>query len=384
MVVTKKWTSALLSLGALLSQNAHAAIELKSFKFLLNFLDQNGKSGKQVYDNSGNEKLTVFEPMVFVVAKADEDTDVSAQFVLDAWTAASDTALDGNTGASGAGIKNQSRVSGQLGYKKGNERKNWSARFGLSSEYDYQSLNFGGTWVDSFAEDNFTLAISPQLYLDQAKDFDLRTQQASGFKGRVIHSLDISGAQVMTENALWQFGYTYIGMNGYLNNITSKVRVLSESTDRFQRQSERLPTDRIRHAIYTKWVHAFSDDVAVHGAYRYYQDDWKIKAHTPEIGVRIALNEGESFLIPSFRYYTQTAAEFYQDVFTTSRALMTSDSDMAHFHSERLGVTYGQGGKEIAPFGLKSTLEWTLGTYYTTRSNDLKYLIVQTGAGLTF
>ena len=373
----------LISLGALYG-HASQAMELSKFKFLLNVFDQNGDQGYQVYDNSGNENLTVVAPMIFVAANVNEDTDVSAQFILDAWTAASDTALDGKTGASGAGIKNQARVAGQLGYKKGNEQNNWSTRLGVSSEYDYQSLNFGGTLVRSFVEDNFTLSISPQIFLDQAKDFDLRTQKTTEFKGRVIHSLDVSGAQLLTESDLLQVGYTYIGMNGYLNNITSKVRVLSEATDPYQRQGERLPSSRTRHAVSSKWVHGFSDDLAVHLAYRYYTDDWKIKAHSPEVGVRMNFHEGDSFLMPSYRYHTQTAAEFHHDFFTSSQALMTSDSDLAHFASHIFGLHYNRGGYDIEKWGYKAELDWNVGAYWTSRNNDMDYLLVQTGVGLAF
>ena len=373
----------LIGLGALCGQ-ASQAMELSKFKFLLNVFDQNGDKGYQVYDNSGNENLTVVAPMIFVAANVNEDTDVSAQFILDAWTAASDTALDGKTGASGAGIKNQARVAGQLGYKKGNEQNNWSTRVGVSSEYDYQSLNFGGTLVRSFAEDNFTLSVSPQIFLDQAKDFDLRTQKTTEFKGRVIHSVDLSGAQLLTESDLLQAGYTYIGMNGYLNNITSKVRVLSEPTDPYKRQGERLPSSRTRHAVNAKWVHGFSDDLAVHASYRYYTDDWKIKAHSPEIGLRMNFNEGDSFLMPTVRYHTQTAASFHQQEFLTTQALMTSDTDLSHFHSFRYGVHFNRGGIEVEKWGYKADLDWTLAGYWTKRSNEMDYMLVQTGVGLSF
>ncbi len=364
--------------------NQASAIELSKFKFILNFYDQEGKSGNQIYDNSGNENLTVFEPTLFVEAKIDAETNISANFVFDTWTAASDTALDGNTGASGSGIKNQSRIGGQLGYKKGNEQNNWSTRLGVSSEYDYQSLNFGGTLLRSYAEDNFTLAITPQLFLDQAKNFNLRTNETTEFKGRVIYSVDLSASQILTVSDLIQFGYTYIGMNGMMNSIASTVKVLDEPVNPFKRQGEKLPSSRQRHAISTKWVHGFSDAIAAHLSYRYYQDSWDITAHTPEIGMRFSLLESDAFLMPTFRYHSQDSARFFKKEFATSEANMTSDGDLAKFTSKRYGLHYSHGGFSVSPFGLKSDMEFTGATYYTDRSNDLSYVIVQTGVGLSF
>lgn len=387
MVVTKKYKSLFVlasSFASSLFPQTASALELSRFKFLLNFFQQEGKSGNQIYDNSGNEKLTVFEPTLFVEAKVDQDTNISANFVFDTWTAASDTALDGNTGASGSGITNQARVSGQIGYRKGNEQNNWSTRIGISSEYDYQSLNFGGTLVRSFAEDNFTLAITPQLFLDQAKNFDLINNKTTDFKGRIIYSLDLSAAQILTVSDIIQFGYTYIGMNGMMNGIASSVKVQDEVVNPKKRQGERLPSSRSRHALSTKWVHGFNDDVAMHLSYRYYQDDWKITAHTPEIGVRFAFNDSDSFLMPTFRYHTQEKAKFFKSQFATREDLMTSDPDLSKFSSKRYGLHYSQSGFSVSPFGFKSDIELTAATYYTKRSIDLSYVIVQTGIGITF
>lgn len=383
MAVIKKTKNLLIIASSLVSQKA-MSLELSKLKFVLNFFDQEGKSGNQIYDNSGNENLTVFEPTLFVEAKVDQETNISANFVFDTWTAASDTALDGNTGASGAGIKNQSRISGQLGYKKGNEQNNWSTRLGVSSEYDYQSLNFGGTILRSFAEDNFTLAITPQLYIDQAKNFDLKNYKTTDFKGRTIYSMDISAAQILTVSDVVQFGYTYIGMNGMMNGIASSVKVQDEILNPYKRQSERLPSDRKRHAVSTKWVHGFSDEMAMHVSYRYYQDDWDISAHTPEIGLRLSFLEADAFLMPSFRYHNQEKAKFFKREFATSEAHMTSDPDLDKFSSKRYGIHYSQGGISVAPFGFKSDMELTGAAYYTDRSNELSYVVLQTGVGLTF
>ena len=109
---------------------------------VFNLYHQNSEEGKQVIDNSGREEVNVLEPMVFVSHQFDENTNIHSHFVFDAWTAASDTRLDANTGASGGeGIKNQSRFSGGIGVSREHDVWTYGVDLGVSTEYDYKSLN---------------------------------------------------------------------------------------------------------------------------------------------------------------------------------------------------------------------------------------------------
>jgi len=360
------------------------AMGLGSVKFLLNHFSQDSDSGDQVYDNTGKEDVTAFEPTLFIVANVDEDTDIKANFVLDTWTAASDTALDGETGASGGGIGNQSRFAGQIGYIKGDELNGHSYNLGISTEYDYRSLSLGGNWTRSFAEDNFTFSVTPQLFLDKAKDFDLENKKEIDFKSRTIWSLDLTGTQLLSPTDLIQFGYTHIQMNGMLNSIAGTVRVDTETTDLFGRQSEKMPSKRIRHALHSKWVHSLSQSSAFHLSYRYYQDDWDIKAHTLEWGPRFSFAQDQYFLMPTLRYYDQTEADFFETSFASEKKHMTSDSDLEEFNSVRYGLAFSSEANTVNVFGYDSDLQWSVGAYHTDRSNDMKYQVLQVGIGLSF
>lgn len=384
VVVTKRlWIGLLFLLVGI--QNVFAAVSSKA-KFFINAYFQEGDEGHQVFDNSNKEDVDVIEPMLFVDYKIDENTNVNVHLAFDSWTAASDTKLDGNTGASGKGIARQSRIGGKIGIAK--DKKTWaySANLGVSSEYDYKSLNFSGTWEGRFAQENFVVSITPQLYLDQAKDFDLQTAKTSEFKGRVISAMDFSASQLLSPKDIISFGYTFINMNGKLNNISNSVKVLDNPyANTFSRVEERLPNGRDRHALSTKYVHGFNDEMAVHFGYRYYQDDWDVKAHTAEVGLRLSFLEGDAFVMPSFRYYSQEQTKYYFKELPTSKALMTADSDLSSFDSQRIGLHYEQilGDKKISKVELLD-FSLTSGLYYYQRSHDLSYMIVQFGVGTEF
>jgi hypothetical protein len=355
-------------------------------KFLLNVYTQEGKEGHQIFDNSKDEEVDVIEPMLFVDYKIDEKTNVNAHFIFDAWSAASDTKLDGNTGASGKGIGNQSRIAGNIGMSRDHKSYKWSSRLGVSSEYDYQSLNFGGTLETHHAEDNFVFAISPQLFLDQSKSFDYRRQETTEFKGRVISSLDISGSQILTTHDVLQAGVALIHMNGSLDNISNSVVVRTNPYgNAFSRVEERLPHQRFRQALYSKWIHAFKEDLAAHLSYRYYQDDWDLKGHTAEVGLRQALNDEEDFLMLTYRYYDQDQVEYYGQEFSTERPEMTSDSDLSAFESHRYGIHYSKllDDKNFKSLSFTNT-NFSSGLYYYQRSNDLYYVILQLALSTEF
>lgn len=384
MAVTKKNTvNWLLILSSMWTAKIHA-MSLDSVKFVLNFFSQESDSGGQVYDNTGNEDVTAFEPTLFIAANVDEETNIKANFVFDTWTAASDTAIDGETGASGGGIGNQSRFGGQISYIKGDELNGHSYNFAVSTEYDYRSLSLGGSWTHSFAEDNFTFSITPQLFLDQAKDFDLKNKVETDFQSRTIWSLDFTGTQLLSPTDLIQFGYTHIQMNGMLNSIAGTVPVEDEVNDPFGRMSEKMPSKRVRHALYSKWVHSINEKSAFHLSYRYYQDDWDVQAHTLEWGPRFSFYQDQYFLMPTVRYYEQTAADFYSPSFVSEQKHMTSDSDLEEFNSFRYGVAFSSDTHPVKAFGYDSNLQWSLGAYHTQRSNDMNHQVFQFGIGMSF
>jgi hypothetical protein len=65
--------------------------------------------------------------------------------------------------------------------------------------------------------------------------------------------------------------------------------------------------------------------------YRYYSDDWGIRAHTLEVGWQQSIDERWS-IRPALRYYTQDAADFYSPTVTRPPAAVhSSDQRLSAF-----------------------------------------------------
>ena len=80
---------------------------------------------------------------------------------------------------------------------------------------------------------------------------------------------------------------------------------------------------------------------SLHADYRLYVDDWEMISHTLELGWYQGLWRS-LMLVPTFRYYSQSQAEFYAPFFTGSR----SDG---HYTSDYRLSPYG-----AISFGLKA------------------------------
>lgn len=352
-------------------------------KTVINLYHQNGNDGKQVFDNSGREEANVFEPMVFVEHQITESTNIFGNFTADLWTAASDTKLDGRTGASGDGRKGQSRFAGYLGVKQEIPHWKYGAKFGVSTEYDYKSINGSVNLARSFAQDNFTLGLSAQYYLDTVDLFlDLSPASTAGITQdlkRKIFATNLSASQILTRKDIVEFALTYAHASGHLESTASSVLVSGV------REVEDLPSTRNRYAISGKWVHGFGESTALHTSYRYYRDDWKLQAHTLKLSLLRDFNEESDFVEFFLRGHNQSKVDFYADYFSGIERHRTSDSDLANFTSVEGGtfLSFNYEDKKLWVINLED-INWNHSIVYGVRSNGLRYGYYQNSLGLSF
>ena len=213
---------------------------------LFNFLDQNGNSGRQVYDGSGNESMILFEPMVFIGTDIGPDTHLSLSGLYDSWTSASAQLFDSATGAStklfdGTTLASQpstttptttttpsastssgttsttadgtpvvdptvfehrQAVNGSLSHKIGSFVL--TPRAGYSTQINYESYTGGLTVEKNLAQDNFTLAFSYNLARDKSYFFDLARKKFTGWIPKNTDAYEVSATQILGQRlSVW-------------------------------------------------------------------------------------------------------------------------------------------------------------------------------------
>jgi hypothetical protein len=106
---------------------------------------------------------------------------------------------------------------------------------------------------------------------------------------------------------------------------------------------ERLPHKRFKLPIGLRWNYFINEKYVVRAYYRYYQDDWDIKAHTVSLELPIKISDAFT-VYPMYRYYTQTQSKYFApfEQHLSTEEYYTSDYDLATFNANQygFGATY--------------------------------------------
>ena len=147
--------------------------------------------------------------------------------------------------------------------------------------------------------------------------------------------------QVLTKNMLLGLSLETITDEGFLNNPYRSVRYLDTgSALGYSYEPEVYPNTRTSTAVAIRSRYFLKYRAAVFGEYRYFTDTWGIDAHTAELGYTHPTDSGWIYE-GSVRYYSQTSAAFYSDLYPGQHYL-ARDKELATFTSQSLslGVSY--------------------------------------------
>ncbi len=351
----------------------------------------------------------------------DDDDDAQSDVTGSPWVASS--------GAS----KSDVWVSFSADYSHSSDDRNftWNANASFAIEYDYQSIGFGGGILKQFNEKNTTVGFSTSIYLDTwnpiyptelksyeevegdldqgfFEDVTILDQNGNastdwtpinGFdliqdKSRNSYAASISFSQIVSKNAQVSFFLDIVKQQGWLGNPLQRVYFgdianyyigNSESipnytsrlnTDVFQLADdiERLPDTRFKIPIGARFNYYINEIFVARTYYRYYTDDWGVTSHTAEFELPIKISD-KFTLYPSYRYYTQTAADYFSpfEEGLSTQDFYTSDYDLSGFDANQFG------------FGIRYTDIFTkLRLWkFNLKSAELKYSHYDRSTGLS-
>ncbi|MCZ6606351.1 MAG: DUF3570 domain-containing protein [Alphaproteobacteria bacterium] len=207
----------------------------------------------------------------------------------------------------------------------GNYYLDWgsaSAAAGFSIEDDYYSGNLGLAVSRDFNDKNTTLSAGTGVSLDW-----LEPTQDRGDPGRPTHedkqSINVYAgiSQILTRHSAIQSTFSYDYSTGYLSDPYKRASVAG-NLERDQR-----PSTRNQFTWLTRYRHHLSAfNGTLHLDYRFHADDWSINSSTFDIAWYQDLLWGIQ-IIPSFRYYSQSEADFYEPVYLAPKANEKYSSD---------------------------------------------------------
>ncbi len=187
---------------------------------------------------------------------------------------------------------------------------------------------------------------------------------------RYTYTGSLAYTQVINKNMQAALLMDVVGQNGYLSLPFHRV-YLSDGTVHV----ENLPVQRYKLPIGFRLNYFAGDKIIIRSYYRYFTDDWGIKAHTASLEVPVKISPFFS-ISPFYRYYTQTASNYFAPYqqHKTTETYYTSNYAYSAFNSAYYGV-----GLHIAPPGglwksALSSLEIRYGHY--TQTTDLNSDII--------
>jgi hypothetical protein len=146
-------------------------------------------------------------------------------------------------------------------------------------------------------------------------------------------------SQIITKNLIIGASYEAITDEGFLNNPYRSVRYVDPTSGTgFSFEAERYPRTHTSNAAAVRARYHLPFRAAVYGEYRFYTDTWKVHAHTAQIGYTYPWKDDWLFDV-NYRYYTQTQADFYSDLFPRANYanFLARDKELSSFKSHAVG-----------------------------------------------
>jgi hypothetical protein len=233
-----------------------------------------------------------------------------------------------------------------------------SASRAISKEEDYRSKAFGLEARLELNQRNTTLAAG----FGKSNDRILSSDNPMLNEGRDTREYLIGLTQAVSPTAVVQSTLTWTRGTGWYNDPYKLTFTFFASGSPIL-APDRRPDHRDTLAWLTRYrAHFPAARGTLQADYRFYRDDWGIRAHTLEVAWQQALGERWA-LRPALRYYTQGAADFYSPVVTLPQpAVLSSD--------QRLAAWGGLSPSLRATLRLENgvTIEATLGYVHNART----------------
>jgi hypothetical protein len=286
------------------------------------------------YDGGGIE---ITGPSVLVRKSIGEKVSVSGSYYVDTISSASIDVI--TTGASPLGYS-EKRTQWGVGadYLRGDTTMSLGLSTSKENDYQANTLNLG------ISQEVFGGLTTISMGYGSGQDEVGKRGDATFSETVDRHAYRLGVTQVLTRNLIMGFSYEAIADEGFLNNPYRRVRYVdTNEAVGYGLQAELYPETRSSNAAAIRAKYYLPYRAALSGEYRYYTDDWGIRGHTVEAGYVQPIRS--KWLVDfKYRFYTQSAADFYSDLFPYANAqnFLARDKELSTFisHGPHFGVSY--------------------------------------------
>jgi hypothetical protein len=240
----------------------------------------------------------------------------------------------------------------------------------LSDEHDFFSVTLNASIAHDFNEKNTTLSFGINDEYDSLQPIggapvagsDYALFEKTGHKSKNGVGVLLGVTQVMTRNWLSEFNVSVDRFKGYLNDPYKITSIIDSAGNTTGYEFESRPDQRTRKSAFWDNRVAWNQQISTGLSLRYMRDDWGVRSDTAQLHLHWSLFNRDRYVEPTFRWYRQTAANFYMPFILNSNAPTTtyesSDSRLGAFHALTYGLKYAQkvhrsGGRNESEFSVR-------------------------------
>jgi hypothetical protein len=322
------------------------------------------------YDGGG---MKIDGPAILLRKKTSESLALSAYYYVDTISSASVDVM------STASPYSEERKEGQLGIEYLHDKTIMALSIRQSDEDDYlaQSLNINISH-DTFGDlTNLSLGLAFSDNEIRRNGDDLFEEQSQQYR------ISAGISQIITRNLSLNLNVEAVTDEGYLNNPYRTVRYIDTAVAAgVGYQAEVYPKTRNSFSTKLSASYYLPYRAALFLHYRYFSDSWQIDANDIELGYRHPF--GKTFELElKVRYYQQTQANFYSDLFAYKDAqnFLARDKELSDFDDLTLGIglTYLIPKQySISDWRSEASIQWD---YITFNYNNFRDPTAEGGVG---
>jgi Protein of unknown function (DUF3570) len=341
---------------------------------------------RTLYYRESQKRITVNEPVVWVKSPVGENWEISASATVDLVSGASPIIVSNQSGKptqilTGASITDH-RKAADVGVKRRLGELMLGVSRTISNEKDYDSNATGANLTYDFNERNTTLALGYGISNDRVMsvtDPDLRER-----KDTREYLLGVT--QLLDRQSLLQSNVTLTKVRGYMSDPYKLTLTVFANPAQNVFARDARPNSRDQIAWLTRYKrNLVAQNAVISTEYRYYRDDWGIRAHTFAAQWLQTLNDRWKCEL-GLRYYSQDAANFYRAQLTerTPTNPTTSDQRLSAFGAlePSVKVVYQLTTGTALDVGVsvyRQQREWKLGGNGSSAFEPLQAVLVNAG-----
>ena len=333
-------------------------LKVEEINFVSNYYHQEGNNSA-VTGGIGTEQLINYANSFDLVLSKSDRRNRLHTLTLDAnvdyYTSASSDKIDPLTISSAS--KSDIHIYPSISWRVADPLTHISKGIGYSysHEYDYQSHGFTAQVAKTSVDNNREVSVRGSAFFDTWKAIlpsELRpANYGSGaqndrvgvdYKPRNSFNLALSLSQVVNKRLQLLVTLEPSWQQGLLSTPFHRIYFTDGSE-----KVERLPGTRLKLPIGLRANYFYGDRVIIRSFYRFYVDDWGMKAHTANLEVPVKVTPFLS-VSPFYRFHTQTAVSFFRPYGQHDPAQLyhTSDYDIGNITTHFTGM-----GLRMAPPG---------------------------------